>query len=648
MVSALCLLVVAHPDGPRIDLRCVLSPSTPSMTVICTVDVPEQYIQAGNLEFQLSDRMSVPKVRLMPSTVEVVPEKKSQTDHDVKYRIRMPQLAAHKLEFSYESRDTRGFVYMLSPQSCFAGGYNTLWFPSFGDSRRMMGRMVFETPAEFLVKASGREIASSVSGSRRTTEFHVEDPIVPTFAAAPFHVVEVPGKVPVKMYFLNDRPESAAFPDGCRKILDVLEKEFGPYPFPDFSIIETPTTPGLGFSGASFEGFMFADTRSIDLGFNLGYFGHEMSHQWWGNLVQVSGQKGDSVLSEGLAQFGSLLAVRQIDGVDLAKQYRLYGYPEYSDWQCMRGALAYKVNGLDKPLSYEEDGDSQLQHDQGTTKGFLAWQTIALLLGESNFSAALKQITKEKAWSSITWDEVWKDLQKKSPIDLKPYRQQWFEQPGLPTVWTEWKQNGDQLAVQLMQSAPAFRLKMPLVIRYKDGSTQTREVAFDSTEQPLALSTKKAVLSVSLDPDHETLHSTPELDAKFHDLKDFAMADYLTNFVKDPPNAEQLMLNGLKNLPKPDRFATEFLLRYTLGGIYRAGNRNAEAKDQLEKALACPVRYNEFVPSAYLRLARANDALGNKEAVQSCLDAMVASEATLQYPSGAIRRAHQVFPDLKF
>src|SRR5436190_1145554 len=132
MLSAICMLVAAFPEVPRLDLSCVLAPSKSHMAITCLVDVPAQYVKDG--------------------------------------------------------------------------------------------KVVFQTPADFLVKASGREISSTVSGEMRTTEFHIEEPIVPTFASAAFHVVRTAGKVPVTMYFLKPRPDlEGGFSNGCASVLGVLQ-----------------------------------------------------------------------------------------------------------------------------------------------------------------------------------------------------------------------------------------------------------------------------------------------------------------------------------------------------------------------------------------------------------------------------------------
>jgi hypothetical protein len=163
----------------------------------------------------------------------------------------------------------------------------------------------------------------------------------------------------------------------------------------------------------------------------------------------------------------------------------------------------------------------------------------------------------------------------------------------------------------------------------------------------MTMSVSKNVLSVDLDPDHETLHSTPMLNDKMIAWKDYAMIDYVRRQISNPPDSEKLALDGLSRLPSPDKYGVEFLLRFSLAGIYRTAQKNAESKEQLEKALACPVRKDDFVPIAFLRLARVNEALGNKAEIQSNLDDMVSAESKLRHPTGTLPRARQLFPNHK-
>ena len=93
------------------------------------------------------------------------------------------------------------------------------------------------------------------------------------------------------------------------------------------------------------NGFMLADSASLDAPFNLAFYGHEISHQWWANLVSnAGGAHGNYMLDEAVAQFDSLRAVETLDGTLAAEQYRRSGYPGYNADQSGPEAMDAAVN----------------------------------------------------------------------------------------------------------------------------------------------------------------------------------------------------------------------------------------------------------------------------------------------------------------
>lgn len=645
MSALTCLFALAFQPDPSIDLTASLDPEHQKMTVKCELSVAAP--KDGVVEFQLGKQFSTPTVECGGLQVEV--KRIREQDREVVYSVPVSPGNVH-LSFDYSSIETKGFVFYLSPEECYAGGYNTLWFPVVGESRHMKGRLTFVTPQAFLVKASGRETGSAVQDGQRKTVFDMEDPLVPTFAAGPFVVTRVPGRVPVTTYFLKERENSRAFANGCAEALRVLEREFGPYPFPDFSIIETtkPRDDNLGFSGASFEGFMFGDSPAMDAGFHPAYFGHEMGHQWWGNLVGLSGGTGDYVFNEGLAQYGSLQVVREMDGTKIDRRYRMDGYPLYSDLQCSHGAGVLRVMGRDRPLSDTPAEFSNYQHALANSKGFLVWETLAHRMGRANFSRALKEVAASHRFGLLTWADVWLSLQAKTKSDLKTFRQEWFERAGAPVAWVDWKQDGDKLLVTLCQKEPTYHLDMPMVIQFKDGSQKVVRAEWSATTRTLTVPLRKPVIRVVLDPDHETFHSTPELEAELQANKLFWTFDVEERYEGKTTLDKSALLKGLDSIVQPDSHGSEFLLRFTLSGLLRREKNYAEAERELLQALNCAARTPDFLPHVYLRLAANAKDLGRSEEVRKWLDKLVVAESVLDYQTDAYVQARSRFPDFTF
>ncbi len=613
------------------------------MHVACTLSFVPEGKTADVATFYLGDAMEVPKVRIeAPAGLagEVTAIKQTTVAHDVTYEVHLPRpLGAGeelRLSIDYSSKARQGFVYLLSTKECLAGGYNTCWFPAVGDSRRMTGKMEFDSPAGFIVKASGKELSASEQGGRRKTSFEIGQPTVPTFAAAPFKVTHVAGLVPMTLYLLKDRPVAKEYAEGCSKILGVLSREFGSYPFPDFSIIETPSPESsneLGFSGASFEGFMFADSDSIDSGFNLAYFGHEIGHQWWGNLIQTDGDKGAYMLSEAMAQYGSLQCVDQIGGSVLAARYRSLGFPAYNSMQCGRGAILYGPTDADVPVAHMPPGYDPVYHQLANSKGFLVWDTIARQIGRDRFRKALHAVTSKYAWGSATFDQFLDEIRAAAGRNVDPILDQWLERKGAPVVWSSWAAHAGGIDLTLHQAAPAYRLRLPVRIVFDDGGSAVKLVEFDDETRTFSISESKRVAAVEVDPNWEVFHSTPELQAEAAALKSYTQGMFAQMRQKNE-EAETLLKQGLEHVAKPDTYGASFLLHMSLGNLYRRTNRVDEAKTEYEAAMRCPVRRADQVPWLLFRLAGILRSQGDeKGAIQAAEDTESALRA-LPYPLG--------------
>lgn len=631
------------------DLMVRVQPDQHRLEATATIQLPATPTPREGLPFELRSDMQVLSAEVLvpegsagaAELRQVLSGKEagSSTHWEIRPKQPIPANMSVILRLSYAGGKTQGFVFYLGSEGCFAGGPNTKWYPRFS-TRRSIGTLQCTVPKGFVVKASGVAAGQHETDTESIYTFVVKQPSQFSFAAGRYQVHRRAGKVPMTLYLLKDRAFADQMVTGCWRVLQVLEKEFGPYPYGEFAIVETPSPQSgqSGFGGASFEGFMFVDTGFLRQGFNLALFGHEIGHQWWGNLVQHEGERGGYMLDEAMAQYGSLRCVEEIEGSAAGARYRRTGYPGYVELQCGRGAVLFASMGSDLPLSRLE-GD--LAHFLADCKGFLVYHLLARTIGHDRFRTALRRITATYAFRTVTWEEFLQTVEQAAGQDLHWFYSQWFDRPGMPGLSVQWTQEAGNLRIVIRQEAPTYRLTLPLKIVFEDGRILTRDIEVNDEQTEKSLPLRKAVRAVNMDLSYEVLHADPALMAEAEALRFWSKGMLLRGQDKEEA-ALQAFMEGLRNLPERDVYGVEFRLRSEVAGFHRRAGRVEEARREYEQALTCAVRPAEDLPLVYLHLAQIaktqGDAIRLAWAVRNAQNADLA----LDHPTGAGQQASEL------
>jgi hypothetical protein len=544
------------------------------------------------------------------------------------------------LRFSYSGGENTAFVFYIGPDGSFASGINTAWYPQF-NSLRGVGSLSVSVPPGYKAFCPGAERETPEEAAAGNYRFQVDSPTRFSFGVGKYSVVRRNGVVPVSCYLLHPRDNVDRYVDGCLKVLDVLVREFGPYPYQAFAIVEVPPAPAskAGFSGASCEGFIFANTPSLDQEFNTAYYGHEIGHQWWGNLVGTVGLKGASMLSEGMAQFGSLLAVQAIDGDAAAERYRRTGYPGYSNDQSGFGYLKLAAAGLDQQLLGPLGGAQS--HELCDSKGMFAWDALARAVGPADFSRALHEVTRTYAYKTVSWQQLVDIVQNVARVDLGWLFKQWFEQTGAPDWQLAWKQEGNSLNVTVSQASPYYAATIEILAESNDHKRLTRSVEVRGPRAEFNWPVDFPVSSMTLDPHFIVLHWTPEYRAEASALVTVTRG-YDKVATGKPAEAYQEFVAGLERVPDPDHFGVRFELELGLARLLIKDKKMEEAKQHLLKALASASSRPEDLPWAYYSLARVAKALNDDALFRSAIESVRTADLAAGGRTGATEAARRL------
>ncbi|HEX5760943.1 MAG TPA: hypothetical protein VF121_17280 [Thermoanaerobaculia bacterium] len=447
----------ADPAPPRYDLRVELDLPGAAIEVTGTLALAADLVESGGLELSLSELADSLTVELVEPAANAGPVRLSSRLRPyarpgwgtVTWRIEpatpLTPAAPVRLRFSYRLPvgDRTGFIFAVRPEAAFAGGIATAWYPQIEEpttetdgrlrGRRGVGVVSFGAPPGVLVHASGRNAETRDPGRQ---VFRADSPVFFSFAAGRYGRTGSAGAIPSSLLLLHDRPGARSYLERASRILAVLAGEFGDYPFSHFAVAEVPAELAgrAGFAGASLDGFLLATDEFLDQPFNTAYFGHEIGHQWWGNLVRPLGREGRWMLSEGMAQYGSLMAVRGIEGDEAAERYRRDGYPGYISHEVPMGGMGYlmlSAAGLDAPLA-DLPAEGALPRLLVNTKGFLVWDMLARAVGRAELREALRGVVRRHANGRIRWTEFRAALERELGRELGWFWSPWMEGTGAP------------------------------------------------------------------------------------------------------------------------------------------------------------------------------------------------------------------------
>jgi hypothetical protein len=107
--------------------------------------------------------------------------------------------------------------------------------------------------------------------------------------------------------------------------LEYYSKEFGPYPYSHFRVLERPG-PGRGMHAGPMtidyqEGYSLMNPKHQGLDLPYHIMAHEVAHQWWGIGLSPAAVEGSGLLIESFATYSAMQVVEKALGYDHLLRY---------------------------------------------------------------------------------------------------------------------------------------------------------------------------------------------------------------------------------------------------------------------------------------------------------------------------------------
>jgi aminopeptidase N len=323
------------------------------------------------------------------------------------------------------------------------------------------------------------------------------------FACGPFAVVEGPvpqapgvdAHAPLRLFVRPDQQKNLDR-DALVRLhaegLAWLASSFGvPYPFDKLDVVLLPGFPygGMEHAGAIFyrETALLFDhpPTAAELVRRSTLVYHELSHQWFGNLVTMR-WFDDLWLKEGFATFVGYQALAALE-------------PERLAW------LRFLQNV--KPRAYEVDATpgttpvfQELQNlaDAKSAYGAIVYNKAPAVLrelherlGAAVFRRGLQRFLEEHAFGNADWRDLARALEGAARADLGRWSDRWLLAPSMPQVRVEWTAGADGIVTEAaLRQRPiggegTWPLRLELLVFERDGGRRTLAVESDAPATPI-------------------------------------------------------------------------------------------------------------------------------------------------------------------
>lgn len=413
----------------------------------------------------------------------------------------------HQVVFTYTAQPKRGiyFIGWNQPENTGKPDINyirkQIWTQGQGIDNRhwipmydcMNDKFTTETVvtigSQYKCLSNGRKISVTDNGNGSSTwHYKLEKPhagYLLMLGIGNYEVKETKTSrgTPVQFWYypeFKDRVEYTSM--HTERMIELLEDETGtPYPWGTYAQIMVQNFLYGAMENTSatiFGDFFTTDARGFKDRNYLGVNCHELTHQWFGDLITARGGS-DVWLQESFATFFPKLFFKWLEGED-AYQWAVRG--EYN------AALAQSEKDH-FPVRHTKGGTTRLYPKGSAVLSMLRYQ-----LGEENFVRFIQHYLAVNGFKNVeSWD-FQKALKDKLGLNYDWFFDQWIHRGGEPHYKVSYTGNSKEIVFNIEQTHKTdghvryFKMPVDFAVYYKNGSVDRRTIwVMDSAQQQIRI-----------------------------------------------------------------------------------------------------------------------------------------------------------------
>ncbi len=293
-------------------------------------------------------------------------------------------------------------------------------------------------------------------------------------------------------FFKEDIGLAKKYIEWAKKYLRLYEDILGEYPYKRFSIV-TNFLP----TGYSMPTFTLLGQDVVRLPFIVETsLGHEILHQWFGNLVYVDYDKGN--WSEGITTYLADHFYEELKGK--GSQYRK---------QMLINYRSYVNDKNEFPIRDFRGGVDFPSRAIGYGKTMMVFHMLKGVVGEENFYDSLRDFINENRFKKASWDDIKKTFEKNYGKDLGWFFNQWINKKGLSELNVEnakIRQHGSkyEISFDITQKGEFHRvIDVPVTFYFLSGRTKQDKFTIEGERQSFSILMDEIVEKIVMDEDYD-------------------------------------------------------------------------------------------------------------------------------------------------
>jgi cytosol alanyl aminopeptidase len=459
----------AQPSSYAVDLSIVPDRDTFRGSVDITVDIrtPAEVIWLNSTGLQIQEAV------FRPESGAALPAKTVPGgDQFLGFAFERPISGKGVLHVAYQgkiSRSSNAGIFQLEEDrrwyvySQFEPTDARRAFPCFDEPNfKVPWQITLHVPQDDLALSNTPvQSESSESGGMKTVRFKPSPPLpsyLVAFAVGPFDVVQAGRVGPTPLRVIVPKGKGAEAADAAAAIpqlLQLLVDYFGiPFPYEKLDSIVMPISD-FAMENAGLityaESSLLADpaTETIDHQRELaGICAHEMSHQWFGDLVTTAWWN-DTWLNEAFATWME----RKIPG-EWKPEWHLDVTEVNARLGAMRGDELASAREIRQPIESNDDIANAFD-DITYEKGAAVIEMFEHWIGEAKFRQGVQAYLKQHAWGNATASDFEAAISAVAGKNVAPAFNSFLDQPGVPEISVALKCGAQpSLAVSQKRSLP--------------------------------------------------------------------------------------------------------------------------------------------------------------------------------------------------